>query len=191
MGPPRIVVVGAGQAGGNVVVGLREGGYDGEIVLFGDEPDVPFGRPPLSKTYLHDGEDLSGWLVKPDDWYGQHDVAFRAGTVVERIDAAGARLVLADDEEVTCDTVCVATGCRPRQVRAPGADLDGVYTLRTKADADAIKAAARQPGAKAVLLGMGFIGAEVAASLRQIGVEVTAIFPGRDPLATVLGGRVG
>jgi 3-phenylpropionate/trans-cinnamate dioxygenase ferredoxin reductase subunit len=185
-----IVVVGAGQAGGNVVISLRDEGYDGDIVLLGDEPGVPFGRPPLSKTYLREEEDLSGWLVKPDEWYEQHAVSVRPRARAERIDAAGARVVLQDGENIDCDSVCIATGCRPRSIRAEGADLDGVFVLRTKADADAIKAAARAPGAKCVVVGMSFIGAEVAASLRQRGVDVTAILPGSGPLASVLGDEV-
>lgn len=182
----RIVIVGAGQAGGNVAVSLREEGYDGEIELLGHEPGIPFGRPPLSKTYLRDEEDLSGWFVKPEEWYEEHAVTLRPRARAERIDAVGARVVLDDDGEIACDSVCIATGCRPRAIRADGADVEGVFALRTKADADAIKDAAGRAG-KCVVVGMSFIGAEVAASLRQRGVEVTAVFPGSGPLASVLG----
>ena len=167
----RIVIVGAGLTGGNVAVGLREAGFDGEIHLLGAEPGLPFGRPPLSKTYLRDEEDLSGWLVKPEDWYAAHDIVLRSDAHVERVDPSGACVVLADGTEIPCDRVCVATGCRPRRIDVPGADLDNVFVLRTKANADAIKAAAHEPGAKAVVVGMSFIGSEVAASLRQLDVD--------------------
>jgi 3-phenylpropionate/trans-cinnamate dioxygenase ferredoxin reductase subunit len=190
MADDRIVVIGGGLAGGNVAVSLREEGYDGEVVVLGAEPGPPFGRPPLSKTYLRDEEDLSGWLVKPGDWYSEHDITLRSEQPADRIDPGGRRVVLADGTEITCDAVCVATGCRPREVRGDGRDLDGIFTLRTKADADAINAAAREPGAKCVVIGMSFIGAEVAASLRQMGVEVTAIFPDAGPLERVLGEQV-
>jgi 3-phenylpropionate/trans-cinnamate dioxygenase ferredoxin reductase subunit len=183
----RIAIVGAGITGGNAAVGLREAGFEGELHLLGAEPGPPFGRPPLSKTYLRDEEDLSGWLVKPDGWYASHNVDFRPDARVERVDPSGGRVVLADGSEVRADRVCIATGCRPRRPSAPGVDLDNVFALRTKADADAIKAAAAEPGAKAVVIGMSFIGSEVAASLRQLGVDVTTVFPDAGPLERVLG----
>jgi 3-phenylpropionate/trans-cinnamate dioxygenase ferredoxin reductase component len=186
----RIVIVGGGQAGANVAVALREEGFDGEVAILGDEPGLPFGRPPLSKTYLKGEEDLGGWHVKPGDWYDQHDVHLRPHARVDRIDAARACVVLESGEDVGCDRVVVATGCRPRVPDVPGRDLDGVFTLRTKADADAIAEAARAPGAKAAIVGMGFIGSEVAASLRQLGAGVAALFPGDGPLASVLGDDV-
>jgi 3-phenylpropionate/trans-cinnamate dioxygenase ferredoxin reductase subunit len=182
----RIVIIGAGLCGGNVAVGLREAGYTDEILLLGDEPGVPFGRPPLSKTYLRDEEDLSGWLVAPGEWYEQHDVGLRPETHVERIDPPGGRVVLVDGGEITCDRLCIATGCRPRVPPVPGIDLDGVHILRTRRNADAIKAAAAR-GGRAAVIGMSFIGAEVAASLRQLGLDVVAIFPGSGPLESVLG----
>jgi 3-phenylpropionate/trans-cinnamate dioxygenase ferredoxin reductase subunit len=185
----RIVIVGAGLAGGNVVGALRDEGFDGEVVLLGDEPGVPFGRPPLSKTYLRDEEDLSGWLPKPADWYAKNDVDLRPEALVESVDPTG-RVVLSTGDEVGFDRLCVATGCRPRIPELPGIDLDGVLPLRTKAHCDEIKERASQRGAKAVVVGMSFIGSEVAASLRQLGVEVAAILPGSGPLGAVLGDDV-
>ena len=185
----RIVIVGSGQAGANVAVGLREEGFDGDVVLIGDEPGDPFGRPPLSKTYLRGEEELDGWLVKPADWYAAHDVELRPG-VVERIMPADGRVVLGSGEEITCDRLCIATGCRPRIPRLPGIELDGIFALRTRDDADRIKAAATTAGAKVVIAGMGFIGSEVAASLCQIGVDVTAVSSGIGPFASVLGDDV-
>src|SRR6266480_1287763 len=184
-----VVIVGVGIAGGNAAVTLREEGWRGRIVLLGAEPGIPFGRPPLSKTYLRGEEDLSAWYVKPADWYGDHDIELRTGSIVRRVDTALKQLRLASGETVDYDKLVLCTGGRNRNFAAPGATLPGVYQLRTLAQCDAIRQVA-QPGARAVMVGMGFIGAEVAASLRQMGLEVTAVLPGAAPLATVLGNEV-
>jgi len=178
----HVVIAGAGMTGGNTAASLRDEGFDGQITIVSDEPGVPFGRPPLSKTYLRGEEPLSAWFVKPPEWYDDAKIELRAGRVA-KIDARNANVVLADGSEIVCDRVVIATGARPR---AMVTDLDGVFTLRTQADADAIRRHARS-GEKAVVVGMSFIGAEVAASLRRLGADVTAIFPGTGPLASVLG----
>src|SRR6266511_4347366 len=169
-----VVIVGAGLAGGNVAVTLREEGWRGRIVLLGAEPGIPFGRPPLSKTYLRGEEDLSAWYVKPADWYGDHDVELRTGSIVRQVDTALKQLRLASGATVDYDKLVLCTGGRNRNLAVPGANLPGVYQLRTVAECDAIRQVA-QPGARAVVVGMGFIGSEVAASLRQMGNEVTAV----------------
>ncbi len=184
----RVVIVGAGMAGANVAVALRDEGFDGEVILLGDEPEPPFGRPPLSKTYLRGEEDLTGWLPKPVDWYEHNGVELRRDGRVERLDTANSRVIIGDNE-IAYDLLCVTTGCRPRLPDLPGIDLDGVFPLRTKAHCDEIKRRA-VPGSRAVVVGMSFIGSEVAASLRQLGVEVTAMFPDGGPLASVLGEKV-
>jgi 3-phenylpropionate/trans-cinnamate dioxygenase ferredoxin reductase subunit len=176
----HVVVVGGGLAGGNVAAGLRDEGYDGDITIVADEPGVPFGRPPLSKTYLRGEESLSAWYVKPPEWYEQSSVTVLRAHA-ERIDAAGANIALADGPDILCDAVVIASGAR---ARSPS---QHALVLRMQPDADAIRARA-QPGARAVVAGMSFIGAEVAASLRRLGVEVTAVFPDAGPLARVLGG---
>jgi 3-phenylpropionate/trans-cinnamate dioxygenase ferredoxin reductase subunit len=183
------VIVGAGMAGGNAAKTLREQGYTGRITLIGDEPGVPFGRPPLSKTYLRGEEALDGWLVAPSDWYGSHEVDFRRDTVV-RIDVASHRVELRSGGAVEYGQVLIATGGRNRALDVPGAGLDGIHQLRAVAESEAIKREAR-PGARAVLVGMGCIGSEVAASLRQLGVEVTTVQPGDVPLANALGRDMG
>jgi 3-phenylpropionate/trans-cinnamate dioxygenase ferredoxin reductase subunit len=184
-----VVIVGAGIAGGNAAVTLREEGWRGRIVLLGAEPGIPFGRPPLSKTYLRGEEDLSAWYVKPADWYGNHDIELRNGSIVQRVDTALKQLRLASGEMVDYDKLILCTGGRNRNLATPGATLPGVYQLRTVAECDAIRQVAK-PGAHAVVVGMGFIGSEVAASLRQMGLEVSAVLPGAAPLATVLGSEV-
>jgi 3-phenylpropionate/trans-cinnamate dioxygenase ferredoxin reductase component len=186
------VIVGAGLAGGNAAVTLREEGWRGRILLLGREPGIPFGRPPLSKTYLRGEEDLGAWYVKPADWYGDHDIELRTRVTVRQVDTARNQLRLADGDggdTLDYDKLVLCTGANNRQLAVPGATLPGIFQLRTVAECDAIRQVAR-PGARAVVVGMGFIGAEVAASLRQMGLEVTAILRGVTPLASVLGDEV-
>jgi 3-phenylpropionate/trans-cinnamate dioxygenase ferredoxin reductase component len=185
-----IVIVGAGLAGGNAAVTLREEGFAGPVVLIGREPGVPFGRPPLSKTYLRSEEDLDGWYVRPAGWYDDHDVERRSGPVVTAVDPAAHTVTLATNEELRYEKILIATGGSNRRLAIPGSGLAGIHQLRTVAECDAIKREA-VPGRRAVVIGMSFIGCEVAASLTQLGVRVTAVFPGRSPLDRVLGGQVG
>jgi 3-phenylpropionate/trans-cinnamate dioxygenase ferredoxin reductase component len=184
-----IVIVGGGLAGGNAAATLREEGFPGPVVIIGPEPGVPFGRPPLSKTYLRSEEDLDGWYVRPADWYADHDVELRSGSVTAA-DPAAHTVTLGPGGELTYDKVLIATGGRNRRLMIPGAGLPGIHYLRTVAECDAIKGEA-VAGRRAVVVGMGFIGCEVAASLTQLGLHVTTVFPGRDPLETVLGTQVG
>jgi 3-phenylpropionate/trans-cinnamate dioxygenase ferredoxin reductase subunit len=184
-----VVIVGAGVTGGNAAVTLREEGWQGRILLLGAEPGVPFGRPPLSKTYLRGEEGLGSWLVKPADWYSAHDVELRTGVPVAQVDTAQRQVRLRNGETVDYQQLALCMGGRNRRFAVPGATLPGVYQLRTLAECDAIREAAR-PGARALVVGMGFIGAEVAASLRQLGLEVIAVLSGAAPLANVLGDDV-
>jgi 3-phenylpropionate/trans-cinnamate dioxygenase ferredoxin reductase component len=189
-GTKPMVVVGGGKAGGTAAVTLREEGFGGRVVIISREPDIPFGRPPLSKTYLRSEEDLEGWYVRPADWYEAHDVDLRAECAVTAIDTTAHRLVLGSGRELEYQKALIATGGRNRQLDIPGAGLPGMHYLRTVAECDAIKREA-VAGRRAVVVGMGFIGCEVAASLTQLGVHVTAVFPGKDPLERVLGGQIG
>jgi 3-phenylpropionate/trans-cinnamate dioxygenase ferredoxin reductase subunit len=180
------VVVGAGLAGGNAAVTLREEGWRGRILLLGAEPGIPFGRPPLSKTYLRGEEDLSGWYVKPADWYASHDIELRTQVQVQQVDTALKQLRLAGSQTVDYDKLVLCIGGKNRQFNLPGASLQGVYQLRTIAECDTIRRVAA-PGARVVVIGMGFIGSEVAASLRQMGLDVTVVLHGSAPLSGVLG----
>lgn len=188
--PDRVVIVGAGLAGASVAVSLREEGFAGPIALLGAEVTPPFGRPPLSKTYLLGKEGLADWYVKPAGWYDENGVDLRPDAAVEQVDTDAALVVLASGEAVGYDRLVLCTGGRARRLEIPGADLVGVHTLRTVADCEAIKIVA-QPGTRAVVIGMGFIGSEVAAALRELDVAVTAVMTGSTPLETVLGGDVG
>jgi 3-phenylpropionate/trans-cinnamate dioxygenase ferredoxin reductase component len=184
-----IVIIGGGLTGGNAAVTLREEGFTGPVVIIGREPGIPFGRPPMSKTYLRSEEDLSGWYVRPAGWYADHEVELRHGTAVAAVDPATHTITLDSREELRYQKVLIATGGRNRRLGIPGAGLPGIHYLRTVAECDAIKREAR-PGRRAVVVGMGFIGCEVAASLTQLGVQVTAVFPGRAPLERVLGDQM-
>ena len=184
------MIIGGGVAGGNAAATLREEGFPGPVVLISREPGVPFGRPPLSKTYLRSEEDLDAWYVRPADWYAGHDVELRRGTAVVAVDPAAHAITLDSGEELGYQKVLIATGGRNRRLGLPGAGLPGIHYLRTAAECDAIKREAA-PGRRAVIVGMGFIGCEVAASLTQLGVQVTAVFPGKNPLDRVLGAQVG
>ena len=185
----RIVIIGGGLAGGNAAVTLRQDGFAGPVTLISREPGVPFGRPPLSKTYLRSEEDLGGWYVRPSAWYGEHEVERLDGEVTG-IDAAARTVALGSGAVLEYGRLLIATGGQPHRLRLPGAGLDGVHYLRTVADCEAIKAEAR-PGRRAVVIGMGFIGCEVTASLTQLGVDVTCVFGGRYPLERVLGEQLG
>lgn len=189
-GGTGIVIIGGALAGGSAAVTLREEGFRGRVTVVGPEPGVPFGRPPLSKTYLRSEEDLAGWYVRPASWYEENDVERLVGSSVAVIDTAAHTVLLRSGKELRYQKVLIATGGQNRRLELPGADLPGIHYLRTVADCEAIKADA-VAGRRAVVVGMSFIGSEVAASLTQLGVHVTAIFPGRYPLERVLGGEIG
>ncbi len=189
-GGTGIVIVGGAMAGGNAAVTLREEGYRDRVTVIGREPGVPFGRPPLSKTYLRSEEELADWYVRPASWYEEHDVDRLVGSSVAVIDTAAHTVLLGSGKELQYQKVLIATGGRNRRLELPGADLPGLHYLRTVAECEAIKGEA-VAGRRAVVVGMSFIGSEVAASLTQLGVHVTAIFPGRFPLERALGGGIG
>jgi 3-phenylpropionate/trans-cinnamate dioxygenase ferredoxin reductase subunit len=184
-----IVIVGGGLAGGNAAATLREEGFAGRVVLISREPGIPFGRPPLSKTYMRSEEELDGWYVKPPGWYEEHDVERLNESSVVTVDTAGHTVALEDGRQLEYQKLLIATGGRNRRLRAAGEGLPGIHYLRTAAECDAIKREA-SADRHAVVVGMGFIGCEVAASLTQLGVRVTAIFPGRAPLERVLGDEI-
>jgi 3-phenylpropionate/trans-cinnamate dioxygenase ferredoxin reductase subunit len=184
-----IVIIGGGLAGGNAAVTLREEGFGGRVALISREPGIPFGRPPLSKTYLRSEEDLAGWYVRPAAWYEEHDVELLSECSVAAVNGARHAVMLDSGEELEYQKLLIATGGRNRRLQVPGAELPGIHQLRTVAECDAIKREAIADR-RATIVGMGFIGCEVAASLTELGVQVTAIFPGRAPLERVLGAEL-
>jgi 3-phenylpropionate/trans-cinnamate dioxygenase ferredoxin reductase subunit len=184
-----IVILGSGMSGGVAARTFREGGYDGRLVLIGREPTPPFGRPPLSKSYLRGEQTLSDWLVNPEDWYDDNRVE-RVDAAATRIDIHVHQVELDAGTPVAYGKLLITTGGENRRLDVPGADLPGVLQLRTVADCDAIKQSAHH-GARAVVVGMGFIGSEVAASLTQMSIQVSAVLPGAAPLESVLGPEMG
>jgi 3-phenylpropionate/trans-cinnamate dioxygenase ferredoxin reductase subunit len=186
----RFVIVGAALAGASAAAALREGGFDGQIALIGAEPVMPYNRPPLSKGYLRGQDRFEDQLVNPAGYYAEHDITLRSGVRAAAIDARRRIVTLERGDEVPYDRLLVATGGRNRTLTGPGADLPGIFQLRTVEDCDRIRVVAK-PGRRAVVIGLGFIGSEVTASLRQMGVEVTAVEGHPVPLARVLGPEVG
>jgi len=188
--PRSIVVVGASLAGGTAAGVLRDEGYDGSLHLIGAEEEPPYERPPLSKELLRGEMTLEDALVRPANWYGEHDVDARFGTRAVQIDADAREVVVAGGERLPFDRLLVATGGRNRRLEVPGAGLPGVFDLRYHRDAELIREAATS-GARVVCVGMGFIGAEVAASLRTVGCDVTVVEIFETTLYRILGSEIG
>jgi 3-phenylpropionate/trans-cinnamate dioxygenase ferredoxin reductase component len=188
--PETFVIVGASLAGGGAAATLRQEGFDGRVILIGAEPQPPYERPPLSKDYLRVESLFEQALVHPPDFYGENGIETRFGVRATRVDAAEKVVELDDGERLAYDELLIATGGRNRRFPVPGLDLEGVHNLRTVADCDRIRHEVA-PGRKAVVVGMGFIGSEVAASLRQSGVEVVVVDRNKVPLRRVLGEEVG
>ena len=183
------VVVGAGVAGGTAAAKLREEGFDGNVVLIGAEDVAPYERPPLSKEYLR-GETSEPLYIRDPGFYEENGIDARFGVRAEHVNITDRVIELEGGERVAFDQAVVATGARNRRPPIEGLDLENVFDLRYLPDSDAIREAAKN-GSKAVMVGMGFIGAEVAASLRQLGLDVTVVEFFGTPLERVLGPTIG
>jgi 3-phenylpropionate/trans-cinnamate dioxygenase ferredoxin reductase subunit len=185
-----LVVVGASLAGAKAAENARSSGFDGRVVLVGQEPGPPYERPPLSKAVLRGEAEPESTRVHDADFYESHGIELLSGRTVEALDLGGHEVRLEGGEAVDFTSVVLATGAEPRRLSTPGAELAGVRYLRTLDDslqlADAIRAARR-----VAVIGAGWIGSEVAASARQIGADVVLIGPSPVPLQRVLGDEVG
>ena len=168
------LIVGGGQAGGHAAAALREEGARGDVVVLSDDLDRPYNRPPLSKDFLRGETEREGVFLHPESWAREHDVDLRTGVSVSELDVPGRSVTLGGGEVLRFERLLLATGCAPRALDLPGAELDDVLLLRTLRDSERIKRAAAGKR-RAVTVGGGFIGAEVAASLKQIGLE-TVVF---------------
>jgi 3-phenylpropionate/trans-cinnamate dioxygenase ferredoxin reductase subunit len=188
--PRSIVIVGASLAGATAAGVLRDEGYEGKLSLIGAEEEAPYDRPPLSKEFLRGEQAFEDSLVRPASWYAEHDVDARFGTRAVQIDVHDREVVLAGGERLSFDRLLVGTGGRNRRLEVPGAGLPGVFDLRYHRDAVQIRDAATE-GARVVCVGMGFIGAEVAASLRTIGRDVTVVEIFETTLYRILGPEIG
>jgi 3-phenylpropionate/trans-cinnamate dioxygenase ferredoxin reductase subunit len=172
----RILVLGAGHAGGTVAALLRQQGWSGPITLLGDEPVAPYQRPPLSKAWLKGEADADSLALRPGAFYAEHDIGLRLSARAERIVRRedGGEVQLADGQSLAYDRLILATGSRARRIPLPGMELEGVLELRTAADADRLKAALRR-GTRLAVVGGGYIGLEAAASARALGAEAAVI----------------
>jgi 3-phenylpropionate/trans-cinnamate dioxygenase ferredoxin reductase component len=186
--PSRIVIIGAALAGASAAIALRDQGYQGEITLIGEESQLPYERPPLSKAVLIGERDEPDW-VADEATYSDKGITLRLGTMATRIDRAR-KVVVASRTEYPYDRLLLATGCGSRRLDLPGADLDGLLTLRTLEESLALRERFTD-GARIVIVGAGWIGCEAAAAARQHGANVTMIAPVSQPLLAVVGEQVG
>ena len=170
----QVVIAGAGQAAAQAIETLRRRGYDGRISLVGDEPEEPYQRPPLSKAFLAGTLERERLPIRLPQFYADHGIDLHLGRRIERLDRAAHRVRLDDGASLPYDALVLATGGQPRALAAPGCDLEGVYVLRTLADADILRRELR-PGLRLVVIGAGYIGLEVAATSRKLGLEVTVL----------------
>ena len=184
------VIVGASLAGATAAVTLREEDAEASVTLIGAEREPPYERPPLSKAYLRGEVPFDKALVRPAAFYAEHRIETMFGTRATRIDPSARFVELEDRRRVPFDVLLIATGGRNRRISIPGSELEGIYGLRSVEDADRIKAE-MIPGRRVIVVGMGFIGSEVAASLRQKDLNVVTIEPAKTPLFRVLGEAVG
>jgi len=184
------VIVGAGLAGAKAAEALRTEGFEGRVVLFGEEADRPYDRPPLSKDFLQGKSEKEKIYVHPEGWYAEHDVELHLDTRVTAIDRSAHELATTDGgERIGYDKLLLTTGSSPRRLSVPGHDLEGVLYLRGVADSEAIKAAFATIK-RVAIIGAGWIGLETAAAARAAGVEVTVLEMAALPLLGVLGPEV-
>jgi NADPH-dependent 2,4-dienoyl-CoA reductase/sulfur reductase-like enzyme len=183
------VIVGGGLAGAKAAESLRTEGFDGDVVLFGSEPERPYERPALSKGFLLGKDTRDSVFVHSADWYAQHNVDLRTGVTVAMIDPA-AHLATFDGGTVAYDKLLLATGSSARRIDIPGAGLGNVFYLRTLPESEALRAAFT-PEARVVIVGAGWIGLEAAAAARAAGSAVTIVAPQASALYRQLGPELG
>jgi 3-phenylpropionate/trans-cinnamate dioxygenase ferredoxin reductase subunit len=186
--PRQVVIVGASAAGLSTAEALRRRGYDGGLTLIGDEPHLPYDRPPLSKQILAGTWQPDKLVLRGDEALSELGAELLFGRAATGLDRAGQQVLLAGGDAVAYDALVIATGVSPR--RLPGADLDGVHLLRTVDDALALRANLLA-GPKVVVVGAGFLGAEVAAVARTMGLDVTLVDPLPVPMHRQFGPRIG
>jgi 3-phenylpropionate/trans-cinnamate dioxygenase ferredoxin reductase subunit len=185
-GNQAYVIVGASLGGAKAAEALRASGFDGPLILIGAETELPYERPPLSKDYLQGKADRQTIYAHPREWYDEADVDLRLGVPVTHIDRAAHEVSLADGSSIGYAKLLLTTGSSPRRLQLPGADLDGVFYLRTVGDSDRINAAFRAADRVAVI-GAGWIGLETTAAARAAGADVTVLEAAKLPLLGVLG----
>jgi NADPH-dependent 2,4-dienoyl-CoA reductase/sulfur reductase-like enzyme len=185
-----VVIVGGGLAAARTAEQLRKSGYTEPVTIVSDEQHLPYDRPPLSKDVLHDsGRGIGDVTLKPAEFYADNDIALRLGAAAQSVDTAAKTLTLTDGFVLDYDDLVISTGLEPKRIPS-FPDLDGIRVLRSFDEAVALREHAAS-ARRAVIIGAGFIGCEVAASLRKLGVEVVLVEPQPAPLAGVLGEQIG
>ncbi|WIY70055.1 FAD-dependent oxidoreductase [Aquidulcibacter paucihalophilus] len=170
----KVLIIGAGHAGGTAAALLRQYGHEGPIVLAGEESAAPYQRPPLSKAWLKGEADLEALLLRPEVFYAEHDIELRTGVTATAIDASAKTVTFADGTVEPYDALILATGSTARKLTIPGANRPDLMELRTLADAERLKAALG-PGKRLAVVGGGYVGLEAAASARALGAEAVVI----------------
>jgi len=186
---PTFAIAGGGLAGATAAEALRAEGFDGRVILIGDETERPYNRPPLSKEYLQGKSEKEKIYVHPERWYDDNGVELRLNCAATLIDVTGHQLTVQSGEQFEYDKLLLTTGSSPRHLKVTGGDLDGVLYLRRVADCEAIKAAF-VTAKRVAIIGAGWIGLETAAAARAAGVEVTVLETAELPLVRVLGHEV-
>ena len=184
------MIVGGGLAASRTAEQLRRAEHAGEVVIVSDEVHLPYDRPPLSKDALHrDDHDFAAVTLKPREFYDENNITLMQGSAAASVDSAAKTVTLADGSVVEYDELVIATGLVPKRIPS-FPDLDGIHVLRSYDQSQELR---RQAGSArhAVIIGAGFIGCEVAASLRALGVDVVLVEPQPEPLASVLGEKIG
>jgi 3-phenylpropionate/trans-cinnamate dioxygenase ferredoxin reductase component len=185
------LLIGGGLAAANCARWLREAGGDGSVLLVGREPDPPYNRPPLSKGYLQGKESREETLFRPDEWWTEQDIELMTRTSVMRLDSDERVATLSTKDEIEFGTALVATGANVRRLRVEGGELEGIHYLRAFANSEAIRAEAEQ-AERAVMVGAGYIGTEVAASLTAAhGVSCSIVMPEEVTLEPFYGKQIG
>ncbi len=170
----KVLILGAGHAGGSAAAFLRQYGHEGPIVLVGDEPIPPYQRPPLSKAWLKGEADADSLALKDADWYAENGCDLKLDVSAVSLNRGAKTVALSNGETISYDILIIATGARARKLPIPGADLAGVLELRTAADAEALKAALGE-GRRLAVIGGGYVGLEAAASARALGAHALVV----------------
>lgn len=190
MSTETFVIVGGGLAAARAIEAIREAGHRGRLVLVGEDPNLPYDRPPLSKAVLTGTAPPDSAYLHPSDWYADRQVELRLGVAATRLDPEGHTLSLADGTELGWDRLLLATGSSVRRLDVPGAELNNVLYLRDMAQSATLRSQL-EAGGQVIIVGAGWIGLEVAAAARGYGCQVTVVEPQPCPLYGVLGATVG
>lgn len=187
----QFIIVGGGLAGVSAAEELRKQGFDGGITIVGKENHAPYIRPPLSKGYLNGSDGLDAVYVHPETWYGENSIELMTGTKVFGVNAQDKEITISGGRPLSYDKLLLATGSSPRLLTIDGAELGGVYYLRTLEDSQKLRGELAEGGRNLVLIGSGWIGMEVGATARTLGNEVTILERDPIPLANAIGDEMG